>query len=498
MTTISNKFVKATFAILGLITFNSMNAQQSPISNFYNFNNYLLNPAEAGNEYRLAGTASHRIQWQGIEGAPKTTFLGIHGALNDKMGIGGKINVDQTDILKQFNAALSYSYRISINENTSLRFGVSGMMNQNSINYNKAIIGDYADEVATGGSQSGTTFDAEAGFMLNYKKVKIGVAAANLFESDVKYTLSDNRGDGTFERIRNIKAYGSYVFQLSDNWNLEPFVMVRNQGVGSFQAEVNAMTSWKETLYLGIGYRQEAGYIGKLGFQITDKLMAAYAYEFSNTGIATNSNGSHEFMIGLKMGKMKNTIPPTSVEEYTPPVETEKSSITPETPIQVEEKIETPTVAEENDKTELESAEEEIEEVIPNKKVESTTVSIAEVKKSESINKELFEVNVPFEFEQTNFNETAKTSLNKIATELKQYPNQKIIIFGHTCDMGNDEINQQVSNDRANSVRNYLIAQGVNSNKITTKAMAETEPIATNTTIANKQKNRRVEFELME
>lgn len=489
-----NKLVTATLAILGFIVFSNVKAQQSPISNFYNFNNYLLNPAEAGHQYRLAGTASHRIQWQGIDGAPKTTFLGLHGSLNDNMGIGGKITVDQTDILKQFNAALSYSYRISINENTSLRFGVSGIMNQNSINYHKAIIGDYADEVATGGSQNGTTFDAEAGLMLAYKKGSIGLAASNLFESDVNYKLPENRGDGTFERVRYLKAYGSYEFKLSDNWNLEPFVMVRNQGVGSFQAEVNAMTSWKETLYLGIGYRQEAGYIGKLGFQITDKLMTAYAYEFSNTGIASNSNGSHEFMIGLKMGKVKNETPPSPIEEEDiTPVNTKKPIQQPEEVTEKEievEKIELP-ISEENTAVKT-----EIKETTP-EKLETTTVAISDVEKVTTIDSKVFEQKIPFEFEQTRFNPDAKTSLDRIAAELKKFPTQKIIIYGHTCDMGSNAINQQVSALRAKSVESYLIAQGVNSNQISTKAMADTMPIAPNKTIANKQKNRRVEFELV-
>jgi len=496
MTNSKNKLVTATLAILGFIAFNNLEAQQSPISNFYNFNNYLLNPAEAGHQYRLAGTASHRIQWQGIDGAPKTTFMGIHGALNDKMGIGGKITVDQTDILKQFNAALSYSYAISINENTSLRFGVSGMMNQNSINYNKAIIGDYADEVAIGGSQSGTTFDAEAGLMLAYKKGKIGIAASNLFESDVNYTLPENRGDGTFERVRYLKAYGSYEFKLSDNWNLEPFIIARNQGVNSFQVEVNAMTSWKETLYLGIGYRQEAGYIGKLGFQITDKLMAAYAYEFSNTGIASNSNGTHEFMLGLRMGKMKKATPPTPIEEeYIAPVVTEEPVQQPEEAVETEVKIEKMEVplSEENSAVKV-----EVKETTPEPQtIETTTVAISDVQKASTIDSKVFEQKVPFEFEQTSFNSDAKTSLDKIAAELKKFPSQKIVILGHTCNMGSDAINQQVSAERAKAVENYLIAQGVDTNQISTKAMADTVPIAPNTTIANKQKNRRVEFELV-
>ena len=121
--------------IAGVLVSSVAMAQQTPLSNFYNFNEYLLNPSEAGINNRIEGTASRRIQWQGIDGAPKTTFLGIHGALKDNMGLGFKMNLDQTDILKQFNAALSYAYRIKLNDKANLSFGISAMMVQNSVGY---------------------------------------------------------------------------------------------------------------------------------------------------------------------------------------------------------------------------------------------------------------------------------------------------------------------------------------------------------------------------
>ena len=77
--------MKKLIAVLtGAIISTSAMAQQSPLSNFYNFNEYLVNPAEAGYKNLIEGTLSHRIQWQGIEGAPTTTFFGVHGALNEK------------------------------------------------------------------------------------------------------------------------------------------------------------------------------------------------------------------------------------------------------------------------------------------------------------------------------------------------------------------------------------------------------------------------------
>ncbi len=479
------KMKKSVLILIAIFISGLAVAQQTSISNFYNFNNYLLNAAEAGANNQLEGTASHRIQWQGLEGAPTTTFLGVHGALNEKMGLGGKIVVDQTDILKQFNAALSYSYRIMINEKAKLNFGVSAMMVQNSVGYGDAVIGDLADDVINGGDQSGMTFDAEAGIMLQYGKGKVGIASSHLFESGVGYDLPDNGGTGTFERVRQFRAYGAYEFELNDQWELEPLVMIRNQGVGSFQFEINAMTTWKETLYLGLGYRQEAGMIGRVGFQITDQIMAAYAYEFSGSGVASYSNGSHEFMLGYKIGKA-------------PKVEEPKKELAPEP---IAEKVE--EIKEEPKKV-IEEIVEEVKEVVPEPVVEEIKETpppppappVVEEKAPEV--KEMFREKIVFSFESKQIPESIKGELNKIAEVLVNNPKERVRVEGHTSTDGTDAQNTIVSERRAKLVKDYLMSKGVKESQIETKAMLSRELLVPDTTLENKKINRRAEIELID
>lgn len=484
---------KVIVAAIGLMFSGTVSAQQTPLSNFYNFNEYLLNPAEAGAHNLVEGTASHRIQWQGIEGAPTTTFFGLHGALNDKMGIGAKVTVDQTDILKQFNAALSYAYRIKLNEKANLSFGVSGMMVQNSIGYGDAVIGNLADEVVNGGNESGIAFDAEAGAMLQYQKFRFGVASAHLFESGVGYDLPENGGDGTFERVRQFSAYTSYEFDLSDNWTLEPFALVRNQGVESFQFEVNALTTWKETLHLGVGYRQEAGFIGRVGFQITDQIVAAYAYEMGTTGVASYSNGSHEFMLGYRLAKRTKDVK----KELAPNMTDKKVEESPEVvQKKVEEAVE-PTI--QIEPKEVEAVVEKVEE-----KIVAKTPVVEQKEVTEKAPVEVltaFDKDIKFDFASAaKENSTIGTNegLDVIADYLKKNRGQRIRIEGHTCDRGNDEVNTFYSNKRANTVRDYLLAKGVNENQMEVKAMLDRDPKVPNTSEENRKQNRRVEIELLD
>lgn len=484
-----------------LVLFSPVFSQQSPNSNFYNFNEYLLNPAEAGAINRLYGTVSHRVQWQGLEGAPTSSFLGLSGELNEKMGLGVKLEFDKTDILKQFNGSLSYAYRVKINEKARVNFGVSAMAVQNSIGYSDAVVGNLADDVVNGGDQDGMTFDAEAGVMLEYNKLRIGIASAHLFESGVDYDLPDGTGSSTFERVRNFRAYGSYQFEVSDNWNVEPFALVSNQGVESFQFEVNALSSWKETLYLGAGYRQEAGAIARVGFQVTDELLAAYAYEFSSSGVASYSNGSHEIMLAYRPKKRKKN-EEINKEIMEQPV-AEQVSVEEEQQEEVkEEERVRPKITEIVKSEGKETAKAEEKDLEATEAVEEPSVNdesdLPAKELLTEVEEEAFEKNIKFEFNKIKANLDDNDALNKVAAFLKKNPSVRIVIEGHTCNMGNKEVNTRYSNLRANSVKNYLLSKGVNPNQMETKAMLDSEPLVPNTSIENRQKNRRVEIELIE
>ena len=73
-------------------------------------------------------------------------------------------------------------------------------------------------------------------------------------------------------------------------------------------------------------------------------------------------------------------------------------------------------------------------------------------------------------------------------------PNKILHIIGHTDSVGDDEVNQWLSEQRANSVKKYFTDLGIKQTQIIATAKGETEPIATNSTIEGRQKNRRIEL----
>jgi len=87
----------------------------------------------------------------------------------------------------------------------------------------------------------------------------------------------------------------------------------------------------------------------------------------------------------------------------------------------------------------------------------------------------------------------ANRSVDKLAEFLKKYPNRNLLIEGHTDSVGSDELNLTLSQQRADSVKEKLVADGVDGARITTVGYGKKFPVAGNDTAAGKQQNRRVE-----
>jgi outer membrane protein OmpA-like peptidoglycan-associated protein len=76
-------------------------------------------------------------------------------------------------------------------------------------------------------------------------------------------------------------------------------------------------------------------------------------------------------------------------------------------------------------------------------------------------------------------------------------PNYVIEIGGHTDNVGKDESNITLSQNRANAIKQYLVKKGINADRIIAKGYGESQPIATNDTDEGRQKNRRTEIKII-
>lgn len=104
---------------------------------------------------------------------------------------------------------------------------------------------------------------------------------------------------------------------------------------------------------------------------------------------------------------------------------------------------------------------------------------------------------ITFAFNSYQVQPQFQATLDEVARTLQAYPSTIIDVLGHTDSVGSDSYNQQLSEQRAQAVANYLIQRGVQPARIATRGYGESMPIADNATEAGRAANRRVEIKVV-
>ena len=115
------------------------------------------------------------------------------------------------------------------------------------------------------------------------------------------------------------------------------------------------------------------------------------------------------------------------------------------------------------------------------------------------VSKEMFEkgratIKIKFDFDKADVKPAFNKEIKKFADVMKNYPDLKVVIEGHTDRTGKKAYNQKLSEKRANSVKSYMTEKfGIEESRLTARGYGESKPIVSNKTKAGRRKNRRVE-----
>ncbi len=106
--------------------------------------------------------------------------------------------------------------------------------------------------------------------------------------------------------------------------------------------------------------------------------------------------------------------------------------------------------------------------------------------------------NIEFDFDSANLTDPSLVVLNQIVSILKNNPTWATLkVNGYTDNIGSESYNQSLSESRVQSVKDYLVSQGIDATVVATEGFGESNPIADNSTREGRQKNRRVEFQIV-
>ncbi|MBN2681158.1 MAG: type IX secretion system membrane protein PorP/SprF [Bacteroidales bacterium] len=272
-----------------------VNAQQTPILNHSLVNKYLLNPAVAGTEEFSPIRAHIKSQWTGFsDGNPKTQFLSGHTSMED-YGLGGSIFNDQYGSFKKTGIAFTYSYKVEVNDDYSLSFGLSPSIYQYSINQSDYMFFDSGDNSITGAKEAGMIFDANAGLYFYSEKFQAGLAALQLLQPKYEVGLSDEKNN----LLRTIVVHAGTKLDASDKIIIEPLLAGFLNSSG-FLAEISVNTWYDNKYWIGLGYRTSGQALIVAGLKFNNYYLG-YSFELGFSGMADYSNGTHEILLGIDL-----------------------------------------------------------------------------------------------------------------------------------------------------------------------------------------------------
>lgn len=331
---------------IALLSFLNGMSQAKPYYNQYILNNYILNPAVTGIENYTDVKLSYRNQWSGINGAPVTSYLSIHGPLGKSdyrtsatsfevpgenprgkaywqdytapeahKGIGAIILNDKTGYINRWSAMGTFAYHRPLGLKTTLSAGFMAGVTSVNLDRTKIEWGNLDPNDPAIGYNNGELKrirpEVGAGLWLYSANYFIGASVQNIIPGKAKFVKSDRFG--TFF-TPNYFLTGGYRFFLNDDFSLLPSVMMQYWTPVNASFHVNAKLQYQDKVWMGGSYRFAdllGGYSGMAGVNISNTFNISYAYEYvTNSRLRTLTRNTHEIMIGFLLGnKYGDTCP---------------------------------------------------------------------------------------------------------------------------------------------------------------------------------------------
>jgi type IX secretion system PorP/SprF family membrane protein len=292
--------------LLLLIVMFKVNAQQRPLYSQYMLNQYIINPAYTGlNDYYVAST-NYRYQWVGIEDAPRTYALTVHGpGKSGNYGLGGSLYNDVTGPTSKSGMYLSYAYHFQVSTKQMVSMGLSGGIMQYKVDGTKIDVFEPGDQVLSNSRLTTLIPDFGWGVYWSQKdKFYLGLSTPQFIQSRISFSENNIKSPSilTIHYFLN----GGYTFNLNDNFDVEPSFLVKYSYPVDIQVDAGARIIFRKFIWLGGVFRTNDAISAIVGFNTpNDQMSFGYSYDLTTTNLSNYSFGTHELMVTAKFGQKK-------------------------------------------------------------------------------------------------------------------------------------------------------------------------------------------------
>ena len=279
---------------------------RTSLNSQYIFNGLVLNPAFAGRNEVLALTFSHRRQWMGFEGAPKTFAVSLHAPLeNKKIALGLLIQNEDIGARSYSEVFYNYAYRVILG-NGKLSMGLKGGV----------AFGKFGPiDLGNGEFFFG---DKQDNFILPNFGVGIYYYSANYFAGISVPLILGYEDGGPDAGIRVYHEFGKYnyyitagyTYPINNNFKIQPSFLLNYEKSYSITPDINMNVIYHDFLMGGLSYRPNEALIFLANYKIGYQTRIGFSYDFGLGQLSTYHHGSLEITIQYILGyKIKASNP---------------------------------------------------------------------------------------------------------------------------------------------------------------------------------------------
>lgn len=293
--------------ILGGLLFvnGSLFAQQLPQYSQYMFNQYSFNPAYAGVKENWEAVTNNRYQWLGITDAPRTFTLSACGPLkNENLALGGYLYTDIVGPTRRIGFQSSFSYHARLSETIRLSFGLSLGFNQWILDADKITTYHPDDFYFSNGLLKSFNPDGKFGLYLYHEDWFVGASMEQIFHDKLSFTTTQVGSESFLEDHYYFLA--GYNVRLGEDWEIQPSTLLKLGFPAPPKLDINVRVTYKDMIWAGVGMRTRDAMTVMTGFKYKDMLAIGYSFDITTTDLKNYSSGTHEVMLGITFGNVKN------------------------------------------------------------------------------------------------------------------------------------------------------------------------------------------------
>ena len=300
---------KILFTLLPLVLLCLSASGQVYVQNtMYHFSPFVYNPAAAGTaedgDLRLGLLG--RLQWSGIDGAPRLVVAYGDVLIDDIGGVGAYAVRDELGpiVTTGINLAYSFHWEPSFLPNGKLNIGVEAGYLQKSLN----AVWKFKDVFDPIIGNSGANFTASTGvpnlgagifYTHDDNRFYLGISGHDLLEPSID-ALTFTQGVGMDSRVpRSFYLMGGYKFDLGGS-DLQPTFLARTDG-SVYQFDVSLYWTY-DVMTFGVSHRFQESYSGIIGMQLSTNTMIGYSFDYNINGLGqTGDASSHELVLSYRI-----------------------------------------------------------------------------------------------------------------------------------------------------------------------------------------------------